>query len=171
MTNQVIISTRDFELDIREHLLSGTNRGIYSSANGGLKVKLAVGLSPGKAYVKGYEVEKLATTYVDVEKARDFDTEQNFNTRFDVGNFVNVTNVFGSPDIGFVSGETEAFKAINLYHTATASRGTENTGSGSSINTIGRAKSKGFEYSQVQQHQIYLLVQVLQQCCLQTFLI
>ena len=140
-------STKDFEIDIREHLLSGTNRGINSVANGGDATKLAVGLSPGKAYIKGFEVEKLATTYVDVDKARDFDTEQNFNTRFDIGNFVNVTNVFGSPDVGFVSGETEAFKAVNFYNTATASRGTENTGTGSSINTIGRAKSKGFEYS------------------------
>ena len=138
---------RPFDIDIREHLISGNNRGVYTSGNGGLASKLAVGLSPGKAYVKGYEVEKLATQYVDVEKARDFDTEQNFNTRFDIGNFVNVTNTYGTPDIGFVSGEIEAFKRVNLYHTATASRGTENTGTGSSINTIGRAKSKGYEYN------------------------
>ena len=140
-------TTKAFDIDIREHLLSGTNRGIYTSGNGGVESKLAIGLSPGKAYVKGYEIEKLATTFVDVEKARDFDTEQNFNTRFDIGNFVNVTNVYGSPDIGFISGETEAFKSLNLYHTATASRGTENTGTGSSLNTIGRAKSRGFEYN------------------------
>jgi len=140
-------TVRPFDIDIREHLISGTNRGVYTSGNGGLASKLAVGLSPGKAYVKGYEVEKLATQYVDVDKARDFDTEQNFNTRFDIGNFVNVTNTYGTPDIGFVSGEIEAFKRVNLYHTATASRGTENTGTGSSINTIGRAKSKGYEYN------------------------
>ena len=86
-------TVRPFDIDIREHLISGTNRGIYTSGNGGSSTKLAVGLSPGKAYVKGYEIEKLATTYVDVDKARDFDTEQNFNTRFDIGNFINVTNV------------------------------------------------------------------------------
>ena len=140
-------SVRPFDVDIREHLISGTNRGIYTSGTGGLSSKLAVGLSPGKAYVKGYEIETLATQYVDVEKARDFETEQNFNTRFNVGNFINVTNTYGTPDIGFVSGEVEAYKRVNLYHTATASRGTENTGTGSSINTIGRAKSKGYEYT------------------------
>ena len=140
-------TVRPFDIDIREHLISGTNRGIYTSGNGGDATKLAVGLSPGKAYVKGFEVEKLATQFVNVDKARDFDTEQNFNTRFDVGNYVNVTNLYGTPDIGFVSGETEAFKRVNLYHTATAARGTENTGTGSSLNTIGRAKSKGYEYS------------------------
>ena len=140
-------TVRPFDIDIREHLISGTNRGIYTAGNGGDATKLAVGLSPGKAYVKGFEVEKLATQFVNVDKARDFDTEQNFNTRFDVGNYVNVTNLYGTPDIGFVSGETEAFKRVNLYHTATAARGTENTGTGSSLNTIGRAKSKGYEYS------------------------
>ena len=41
-------------------------------------------MSPGKAYVKGYEVEKLATQYIDVDKARDFNTESNFSTRFDI---------------------------------------------------------------------------------------
>ena len=140
-------TVRPFDIDIREHLISGANRGVYTGGNGGLATKLAVGLSPGKAYVKGFEVEKLATQYVDVDKARDFDTEQNFNTRFDIGNFVNVTNTYGTPDVGFVSGEIEAFKRVNLYHTATAARGTENTGTGSSLNTIGRAKSKGYEYN------------------------
>ena len=35
-----------------------------------------------------------------LDKARDFDTQNNFTTKFDVGNFVNVKNVFGSPDVG-----------------------------------------------------------------------
>jgi len=139
-------AVRDFDLDLREHLISGTNRGIYSSGNGGLETKIAAGMGPGKAYVKGYEIETIGTSFVDINKARDFDTQNNFTTKFDVGNFVNVSNIFGSPDIGFVSGATEAFKRINLYDTLTAARGTENTGTGASINSIGRAKSKGFQY-------------------------
>ena len=140
-------SVRGFDLDVREHLLSGTNRGVFTSGNGGLETKLALGISPGKAYVKGYEIETIGTTFVAVNKARDFDTENNFNTRFDLGNFVNVTNTFNTPDIGFVSGNTEAFKKVGLYSEATVNRGTENTGSGGSNLTIGRAKSKGFEYN------------------------
>src|SRR5210317_2152024 len=145
-------SVRAFDIDVREHLKNAASsdadivRGIYTSANGGDETKLAIGLSPGKAYVKGYEIEKLATTYVEVDKARDFDTQNAFQTRFDVGNFVNVTNIYGQPDTTFVSGETEAFKRINFYNKATSSRGTENNGTESSINTIGRAKSRGFEY-------------------------
>src|SRR6056300_348621 len=137
-----------FDIDVREHLISGTNRGIYTSGNGGLESKLAVGLSPGKAYVKGYEIEKIATTFLDVDKARDFDTQQNFGTRFDIGNFVNVTNVYNSPDITFDSGNSEAFKKVSLHSKATSARGTIGSGSGtSSLDEIGRAKTRGFEYS------------------------
>src|SRR6056300_1449172 len=139
-------AVRDFDLDLREHLISGNNRGIYSSGNGGSDAKIAAGLSPGKAYVRGYEIETIGTTFVDVNKARDFNTQNAFATRFDVGNFVNVTNVYGTPDVGVVPGETNAFGKVDLYDTATSSRGTGNIGTDSGINAIGRAKSKGFEY-------------------------
>ena len=52
----------------------------------------------------------ITTTFVDVDKARDFETANNNKTRFNVKNFFNVTNVFGSPDIGFVSGDVEHLK-------------------------------------------------------------
>jgi len=139
-------AVKDFDLDIREHLKTGNNRGIYTAANDGVETKLALGMGPGKAYVKGYEIETIGTTFVDLNKAREFNTQNNFITKFDVGNYVNVTNVYGTPDIGFVSGDTEAFKRINLYSKATTARGTENAGLTSGLNTIGRAKSKGFEY-------------------------
>jgi hypothetical protein len=139
-------AVRDFDLDLREHLISGTNRGIYTLANGGLESKIAAGLSPGKAYVRGYEIETIGTTFVDINKARDFKTQNAFATRFDVGNYVNVTNIYGTPDVGAVSGETSAFGKIDLYKSATSSRGVANTGTGVNVNTIGRAKSKGFEF-------------------------
>ena len=76
------------------------------------EAKLAFGLSQGKAYVKGYEIKKIGTTYVDVNKARDFETDSGSNTRFDIGSFVNVENVHGTPDINFVSGEIENYKSF-----------------------------------------------------------
>ena len=139
-----VLSNPDF--DVREHLSSGNNRGIYTSGNGGLATKLALGVSPFKAYVNGYESERLGTTFVDVNKARDFDTANNNKTRFNIGNYLNVTNVYGSPDIGFVSGNTEAFKTINFYDTPTSARGTELSTVGTTVPQIGRAKSRGFEY-------------------------
>ena len=111
-------AVRDFDLDLREHLISGNNRGIFTARLVGLETKIAAGLGYGKAYVKGYEIETIGTSFVDINKARSFETQNNFTTKFDVGNFVNVQNVFGSPDVGFVSG-AEAFKRINLYDTLT----------------------------------------------------
>ena len=135
------------DIEIREHLNDEAgNRGIYTSANGGIESLLAIGVSPFKGYVRGYEASIISTTFVDVEKARDFDTQNNNKTRYNVKNFVNVTNVYGSPDIGFVSGDVEAFKTVNLYNDPTDSRGTEVSTVGVSVPKIGRAKSRGFEY-------------------------
>ena len=143
----------NFELDIREHLLAGTNRGVNAvgttSADGNTAVesKLAFGLSQGKAYVKGYEIGKIGTTYVDVNKARDFDTSSGITTRFDVGSFINVENVFGSPDIGFVSGEVENYKALRLVDEPHTTRGTVFGTALAYVYDIGRAKTRAFEYS------------------------
>ena len=139
-------TVRDFDLDLREHIVDGDNRGIFTLAQGGNEALMAAGLSPGKAYVQGYELSTIGTTFLNVEKARDFATQNNFNTRIDLQNFVHVTNIFNSPDIGFVSGDVEPLKTVNLYSFKTSVRGTQNTGSGSSVYQIGRAKTRGFEY-------------------------
>ena len=47
------------------------------------RIKTCSGLSQGKAYVKGYEIEKHGTTFIDVDKARDFETESGEVTRFE----------------------------------------------------------------------------------------
>ena len=143
----------NFDLDVREHLISGTNRGIYASgatsidSNTAAESKLAFGLSQGKAYVKGYEIKKIGTTYVDVDKARDYDTYSGSTTRFNIGSYVNVDNVYNTPDIGFVSGETEAYKSVRLVDTAHGTRGTVYSTAVQQAYDIGRAKSRSFEYS------------------------
>ena len=143
----------DFELDIREHLLVGTNRGIYAATdtstdgNLGNEAKLAFGFSQGKAYVKGYEIGKIGTTYIDVNKARDFETASGSTTRFDVGSFVNVENVHGTPDINFVSGEIENYKTLRLVDEAHTTRGTVFGTELAHVFDIGRAKTRAFEYN------------------------
>ena len=52
-------------------------------------------LSPGKAYVKGYDIEKVSTTIVDVEKPRDTDKIENVTVPFEMGNILRVNNVTG----------------------------------------------------------------------------
>ena len=143
----------DFELDIREHLLAGTNRGIYAAGiesddgNVANEAKLAFGFSQGKAYVKGYEIGKIGTTYIDVNKARDFESASGSTTRFDIGSFVNVENVHGTPDINFVSGEIENYKTLRLVDEAHASRGTVFAQNVQGMFDIGRAKTRAFEYN------------------------
>ena len=134
------------KLEVREHLSSGNNRGIFTAANGGDATKLALGVDPFKAYVQGYEIDNIASKFVDLEKARDFDTENNHKTRYDIKNFINVNNVYGQPDVTFVTGDVEAFKSVSLFDVATSSRGTLQSSVGTDIPQIGRAKSRGFEY-------------------------
>ena len=70
------------------------NRGIYKDGN---ENKLAIGLEPGKAYVRGYEVEKVGTEYVAVDKARAYAQADNAFISADLGNFVIATNLCKLP--------------------------------------------------------------------------
>ena len=75
------------------------NRGIYTPAQGGDETKLAVGMEPGKAYVRGYEIQKDSTTYVTVDKARDYDQQIGSIIQPTVGNYLLVTNVNNLPPV------------------------------------------------------------------------
>ena len=144
---------QNFDLDVRENLIAGNNRGIYAAdattaqGNTAAESLLALGFSQGKAYVRGYEVEKFGTTFIDLAKAREFDTASGSTTRFAQLPFVNVTNMFGTPDIGFVSGETEVYKKVRLVDTKHTTRGTELTNNDGTIFDIGRAKTRAIEHN------------------------
>jgi len=102
------------------------NRGIYTPAQGGDETKLAIGLEPGKAYVRGYEIEKDSTTYVTVEKARDYDQQTGSITQPTVGNYVLVTNVNNLPPL-------DTLDTISLRDQVTGT--SVGTGVGSQIGT------------------------------------
>ncbi|CAB5221584.1 Domain of unknown function DUF4815 [uncultured Caudovirales phage] len=110
------------------------NRGIYTPENGGDETKLAIGLEPGKAYVEGYEIEKVSTTYVPVKKARDTDSVLNAVVSATMGNYVIVTNINGAPPI-------ENFGIVNLYSYVNSTVGVAPSG------LIGTARVRGFEFS------------------------
>jgi hypothetical protein len=52
---------RGFDIDMREHLDDGLNDGVFKAADGGDATKIAIGISPGKAYVRGYEIGNTRT--------------------------------------------------------------------------------------------------------------
>jgi hypothetical protein len=91
------------------------NRGIYSPGisdtlliNQANEAKLAIGLEPGKAYVQGYELEKVSTEYVPVQKSRDFVQVDNSVIPATVGNYVLITNVNNLPPVN-------TFGEVQLY--------------------------------------------------------
>ena len=63
-------TVKPFEIDLREHLNNGTNRGVYTSDRGGDSTKLVSVLQPGKAYLYGYEYETQSPQFLDVNKSR-----------------------------------------------------------------------------------------------------
>ena len=84
-------------------------------------------------------------------------------TRFNIGSFVNVENVFNIPDINFVSGETEGFKAVRLVDEKHSTRGTVLANNIVTVFDIGRAKTRAFEHNS---GNLLQLILAQQQCCL-----
>jgi hypothetical protein len=58
---------------------------------------MCVKLSPGKAYVKGYDIEKVTTTILDVNKPRETQNVESVNIPFEMGNLLRINNITGSP--------------------------------------------------------------------------
>ena len=56
---------------------------------------LCLKISPGKAYVAGYDIEKNSTEIIDIEKPRDTEKVENITVPFEMGNILKVNNVNG----------------------------------------------------------------------------
>ena len=97
-----------FSVDIRETLNNRiANRGLYFSnqitQNGNTPSDnlFTLQISEGKAYVRGYEIEKTSTTSIDLPKPRTTKSIDNVTLPIKIGNIVVVNNIFGTPQIGF----------------------------------------------------------------------
>lgn len=62
---------------------------------------MCVKITPGKAYVKGYDIEKTETTIIDVDKPRSTQKIVTSAVPFDMGNTIRVNNITGSPKLNF----------------------------------------------------------------------
>ena len=140
-------TVRPFQFEIEECITVNENEGVFEAGttthdgNPASADLLSLKMSPGKAYVKGYELEKLAPTFKDLNKSRDFNTVNAGITTFEIGNYVNVTNIYGQPDVAFVTGEATAYKMLELFDTPTTSRGA------SAGTKIGLARARTMQYS------------------------
>ena len=58
---------------------------------------MSVCVSPGKAYVRGYDIESVSTTVLDVNKPRTTDATTSSNIPFEFGTLMRLNNVNGTP--------------------------------------------------------------------------
>ena len=141
-------TVRDFQFDIRENANDGLNNGIYAigatTDDGNIASDdfLSIQVSPGKAYVRGYEIETVSPKYIDIPKPRSFENYNGSITPVEVGNYVVVKKVHGQPEISpEISGEIdEPYREIELFDTQTATRGSP------SGTKIGFARARAFEH-------------------------
>jgi len=122
-------TVRPFMATINEHQAINTP---------GDEAKLAIGLESGKAYVRGYEIETLGTRYVNVDKARDYALFEAASVPMLVGNYVEVQNVDGIPDIN-------TYGKMSIYDTA-----------GGTGTVIGFARARSFVYAGAGKYRLYL---------------
>jgi hypothetical protein len=88
-----------FAIATRDHLKSGNNGGLYTSGEGGNTYLISVTADPGKAYVHGYDIEKIVSTNKSTDKGIDYQFVDSAKTLADYGNYVIVDNVVGNWDV------------------------------------------------------------------------
>ena len=74
---------------------------------------MCVKLSPGKAYVKGFDVDISGTTVLDVEKPRDVKTVDASLIPFEMGSVLRVNNVSGAPFVNIGGANTNLVQLFN----------------------------------------------------------
>ena len=114
---------RPFDINIKESLNDRIgNNGIYYSSqktnqgNTPSKDLACISISPGKAYVRGYEIETISNTIVDIEKPRTTERAENASIPFNVGRQILLNNVFGSIAVGLTT-------QVSLYSDRTSTVG------------------------------------------------
>ena len=142
-------TVRSFDFDVRENLNDGFNNGIYTSGattdsgNTAAEKYMTLQVAPGKAYVRGYEIETIVSKFIDIEKPRTFENYNAAVTAAEVGNFTKITNLYNIPDTSpFTSGNIdEPYRTVELRDTATATRGS------TAGTVIGIARARAIEHS------------------------
>ena len=97
-------SLGNFNVNVSESLNDNiSNEGIFQSyeiteeGNTPSDDLACVEIESGKAYIKGYRVNRAGTTILDVDKPRDVETVDKAKVRFEMGTLIRVNNVAGTP--------------------------------------------------------------------------
>ena len=135
-----------FNLELREHLNTQQNNGVYLSSNTttpGDKTKFVGIVSPGKGYVKGFEVDKPSQNLVTISKARTTEDAGALAVPFEIGNYYNIKSVLGQPEFGTGASEVTPFGIVDLHADQKANLA-DATASGT---LIGQARCRYFNYT------------------------
>lgn len=105
--------------------------------------KLILSLDPGKAYVRGYEIETIGYTDIEIDKARDTGRENNRVIRTPLGNYILIENLYKLPVIS-------DYDSVSLRDAQT---GTPGSAAG---NEIGTAKVRAIQFEGSGKYRLYL---------------
>ena len=136
---------RGLQTRLLPHLDSGNNHGIFISSRGGNTSLIGINIDPGKAYVKGYDIETITTSTISLEKGIDYKIVSSGSILADYGNYVYVKNVMGKWDIN-----GQGIVSLRSANTANSGIATVNGGAGGGTmampgSQIGTARIKGIE--------------------------
>lgn len=138
--------TNPFKVQLREHFNSKLNNGVYTSTDtpAGDKTKFITVLSAGKAYVKGFEVQKSSESFLTVDKARTTIDSGALAVPFEIGNYYTVTNAFGQPEFG--TGDTSDIRPFGACLLRDTAKANPEGGDGA---VIGRARVRFYDATDV----------------------
>jgi hypothetical protein len=114
----------NFSIDLREYYFSGDNKGTYpldsktNLVNGKsideATARMVAGLGTGKAYVKGYEIVKTETEYVEIEKARDTLIKEENKIKLNPLSSFSISNVYNSIPVNAEGEDLNSYPDIYL---------------------------------------------------------
>lgn len=123
-------TVRPFTVSVADDTVSNNGNGFANSYN--------LIVSPGKAYVKGYEFETISPTTIVSLRAQEYANVTNHNQTFDYQNYIDVTNLSGP--INF-----QDFTTLNVHCVPVSSINTTNSATVSSTD-IGTVRIRALDY-------------------------
>jgi len=109
---------------------------------------LTMEVSPGKAYVRGFEFETISPSYISLGRARDVDTKNGYSLSLDYGSYITVSNVRGF--FNFTNAQEVVLHRVsdNLANAATSQSYYETS--------VGNARVRYVEYENSNIYNLYL---------------
>jgi len=137
---------KPFRLKVKESLNNRKgNKGLYLSgqttADGNTPSAdlMVYQISPGKAYVRGYDIETISNTNLDVPKARTTKEVKDIGLDYNTGSQFVVNRVFGTPNVGLGTTSFVSLRDQRIGGVVDAASGSE----------IGKAKVYNFSAESV----------------------